>query len=32
MGGKAKMTDEKKQEMFETWKASDEWAGIELFQ
>ena len=26
------MTDEKKQEMFDTWKASDEWAGIETFQ
>jgi len=29
MGGKAKMTDEKKQEMFETWKSSDEWTNIE---
>jgi hypothetical protein len=26
------LTDEKKQEMYDTWKASAEWTGIELFQ
>ena len=31
MGPKGKLTDEKKQEMFETWKASAEYGAIERF-
>ena len=31
MGPKGKLTDEKKQEMFDAWKGTNEWAAIEKF-
>lgn len=31
MGPKGKVSDEKKQEMFETWKASPQYAAINTF-